>query len=118
MGAAAICACGTTTYDETKAYQMSLLAKQASLGTNMTQTKMMMNVISPLDIFPKLAKIVEQWKHCADCNATNPKWAELTRGSLVCIKCSGIHRSLSTDVSKIRSVTLDKWTDEMVASLC
>ncbi|KAG2232523.1 hypothetical protein BDF21DRAFT_499044 [Thamnidium elegans] len=45
--------------------------------------------------------------YCADCGAKNPDWCSLNLGVLLCIECSGIHRSLGTHISKIRSLTLD-----------
>ena len=41
---------------------------------------------------------------CADCGdgGIQPDWAVLPFGSLVCIECSGIHRSLGTHISKVR----------------
>ncbi|KAG0314276.1 hypothetical protein BGZ99_008233 [Dissophora globulifera] len=44
---------------------------------------------------------------CADCGAKNPDWCVINLGILVCIECSGIHRSLGTHISKVRSMTLD-----------
>ncbi|KAI1320005.1 hypothetical protein EDD11_002336 [Mortierella claussenii] len=44
---------------------------------------------------------------CADCGAKNPDWCVINLGILVCIECSGIHRSLGTHISKVRSLTLD-----------
>ncbi|KAL4811556.1 hypothetical protein BDV18DRAFT_11227 [Aspergillus unguis] len=47
-----------------------------------------------------------QW--CADCNSTSKvEWVSINLGIVLCIECSGIHRSLGTHISKIRSLTLD-----------
>jgi Arf-GAP with SH3 domain, ANK repeat and PH domain-containing protein len=45
---------------------------------------------------------------CADCGSNNKvEWVSLNLAIIVCIECSGIHRSLGTHISKIRSLTLD-----------
>jgi len=74
--------------------------------------------LTPMEQFPKLQTIVDQWTHCADCNQANPKWAEISRGILICLQCSGVHRQLGTHISKVRSLTLDKWTQTMVDNMC
>jgi len=46
--------------------------------------------------------------YCADCGSTSRvEWVSLNLGIILCIECGGIHRSLGTHVSKIRSLTLD-----------
>ena len=31
---------------------------------------------------------------------------------IVCIRCSGVHRSMGTHISRVRSLELDNWTSE------
>jgi len=45
---------------------------------------------------------------CADCDSPNPEWVSLNLGVVICIACSGIHRSLGTHISKVRSIALDQ----------
>jgi hypothetical protein len=51
---------------------------------------------------------------CADCNAKNPRWVSINLGVFVCMRCCGQHRKLGVHISKMKSVTLDRWTPEMV----
>nr|Q5VTM2.2 RecName: Full=Arf-GAP with GTPase, ANK repeat and PH domain-containing protein 9; Short=AGAP-9; AltName: Full=Centaurin-gamma-like family member 6 [Homo sapiens] len=51
--------------------------------------------------------------HCVDCETQNPKWASLNLGVLMCIECSGIHRSFGTRLSRVRSLELDDWPVEL-----
>jgi Arf-GAP/SH3 domain/ANK repeat/PH domain-containing protein len=47
-------------------------------------------------------------KFCADCGSESKvDWVSINLGVIICIECSGIHRSLGTHVSKVRSLTLD-----------
>ncbi|PHH52457.1 hypothetical protein CFIMG_002871RA [Ceratocystis fimbriata CBS 114723] len=57
-------------------------------------------------------------KVCADCKRNkHPRWASWNIGIFICIRCSGIHRSMGTHISRVKSVDLDSWTDEQVASV-
>lgn len=35
-------------------------------------------------------------------------------GNLFCLECSGVHRSLGVHISFVRSITMDKWSDEQL----
>lgn len=51
---------------------------------------------------------------CGDCGQPDPRWASINLGVLLCIECSGIHRSLGVHCSKVRSLTLDSWEPELL----
>ncbi|KAJ3281200.1 hypothetical protein HK104_000144, partial [Borealophlyctis nickersoniae] len=54
---------------------------------------------------------------CADCGARGPRWASANLGVFLCIRCGGAHRKLGTHISKIKSVTLDSWTEAQIQVL-
>lgn len=56
--------------------------------------------------------------NCADCKSQqHPRWASWSLGVFICIKCAGIHRSLGTHISKVKSVDLDTWKEEHLSML-
>uniref|UniRef100_A0A673K3L2 Arf-GAP with coiled-coil, ANK repeat and PH domain-containing protein n=1 Tax=Sinocyclocheilus rhinocerous TaxID=307959 RepID=A0A673K3L2_9TELE len=55
---------------------------------------------------------------CCDCGQADPRWASINLGILLCIECSGIHRSLGVHCSKVRSLTLDTWEPELMKLMC
>lgn len=54
---------------------------------------------------------------CADCSNSNPEWASISFGITLCIECCGIHRSLGSHVSKVKSLYLDDWDEELIGLL-
>lgn len=40
---------------------------------------------------------------------SDPEWASINLGILICIECSGVHRNLGSHLSRVRSILLDDW---------
>lgn len=59
----------------------------------------------------------EDNKYCVDCDAKGPRWASWNLGVFLCIRCAGIHRNLGVHISRVKSVNLDSWTPQQVASM-
>lgn len=59
--------------------------------------------------------------HCADCGAvlvhSECSWVSITLGCFLCIRCTGTHRNLGVQISRMKSVQLDKWAVEERLSL-
>lgn len=60
-------------------------------------------------------------RSCADCKRPDPRWASWALNGrpcciFLCIACSGIHRSLGVQISKVKSIDLDDWTEEQILS--
>ncbi|KAI9363347.1 hypothetical protein DFJ73DRAFT_655060 [Zopfochytrium polystomum] len=50
---------------------------------------------------------------CADCGSTSDvTWAATNLGVVLCIDCGGLHRSLGSHISKVKSLTLDRWSPD------
>ncbi|CAG8653164.1 11959_t:CDS:2, partial [Acaulospora morrowiae] len=86
----------------------------ASGGDQTIYTQSEGQIRQELEDNDKSAKILEAIKgadvsnaSCADCGARKTEWCSINLGIVLCIECSGIHRSLGTHISKIRSLTLD-----------
>ena len=44
--------------------------------------------------------------HCADCGRAGPTWGSSAVGALICTQCSGVHRMLGVEYSKVLSVSV------------
>lgn len=49
---------------------------------------------------------------CFDCNEDNPQWTSTSHGIFICINCAATHRSYGVNISRVRSVLIDKWNKE------
>uniref|UniRef100_A0A8C4QXH6 Arf-GAP with Rho-GAP domain, ANK repeat and PH domain-containing protein 1 n=1 Tax=Eptatretus burgeri TaxID=7764 RepID=A0A8C4QXH6_EPTBU len=57
---------------------------------------------------------------CADCGAANPAWASINLCVVICKMCAGQHRALGPNISKVRSLKMDRkiWTENLIELLC
>ncbi len=39
-------------------------------------------------------------------------WVSVNNGILICMECSGIHRSFGVKASFVRSITMDSWSPQ------
>ncbi|GAV01679.1 hypothetical protein RvY_12353 [Ramazzottius varieornatus] len=46
---------------------------------------------------------------CADCSASDPTWASLNRGVLICDECCSIHRILGRHISLVKALKRSPW---------
>lgn len=58
---------------------------------------------------------LEYNEKCADCGMECPKWCCINWGTCICIMCSGTHREMTTSVSKVRSLTLDRMESRLLS---
>ncbi|KAF4591713.1 hypothetical protein GQ602_002012 [Ophiocordyceps camponoti-floridani] len=54
---------------------------------------------------------------CADCHMPSPAWASWSLGVFLCMRCAAIHRKLGTHISKVKSLSMDSWTNEQVDNM-
>ncbi|XP_046562539.1 ARF GTPase-activating protein GIT2-like [Haliotis rubra] len=47
---------------------------------------------------------------CADCGASDPVWASINRGVLICDECCSVHRSLGRHISQVKSLKKGQWS--------
>lgn len=111
---------------QTKHFSFDPLAKKIGIRGSMDSPRAQKE---KTDYLTPIRKINERNTVCADCNAKgfffffcfwffcnfkDPNWASINLGVLICIECSGIHRSMGVHISKIRSFTLDKFEPDYI----
>ena len=58
---------------------------------------------------------------CGECGAEYPTWASYNLGIFLCGRCASVHRRVlgppHYKISKVKSLTLDKWSQKKVDNL-
>jgi len=102
--------------DSEKEREDWILAIQAAIEEQLNQNESAVTTTDNETLVSKILQSTEGNQFCADCGASNPDWASINLGILVCLECSGVHRNLGTHISKVRSTILDTkaWEPELV----
>ncbi|KIW29668.1 uncharacterized protein PV07_05464 [Cladophialophora immunda] len=98
------------------------VSRRITVGARPTYTRTSSNSYeeNPSKLLDQIRNNDHGNQFCADCgSASKVEWVSLNLGIILCIECGGIHRSLGTHVSKIRSLTLDvhSFTNDIVELL-
>lgn len=64
-----------------------------------------------------LIKSVAGNNTCADCQARNPGWASWSLGIFLCMRCAALHRKMGTHITKVKSLSMDSWSNEQVENM-
>lgn len=52
---------------------------------------------------------------CADCGAAQPDWVAVSFGTIICVRCAGLHRNFPANfVSRVRCVRTDSFMERQV----
>ena len=54
----------------------------------------------------QLAHLIALNSTCADCGESDPEWASQNLGIMICIRCSGLHRSLGSYLALLSDCVL------------
>ncbi|XP_058631066.1 ARF GTPase-activating protein GIT2a isoform X4 [Onychostoma macrolepis] len=57
----------------------------------------------------RMSKRLRNSEVCADCSNSDPRWASVNRGVLICDECCGVHRSLGRHNSQVRHLSNTPW---------
>lgn len=97
-----------TSYSSSHSASQKAVARHATTGDKPTYLRPEAADSGTSEVLQKVREVDQGNRFCADCNSESKvEWVSINLGIVLCIECSGIHRSLGTHISKVRSLTLD-----------
>ena len=60
---------------------------------------------------------LESNKNCIDCLSPNPKWVSINNAVFLCSECAKNHLKLPSEISRIKSIEVDDFTEEEISLL-
>ena len=51
---------------------------------------------------------------CNDCEVKDPRWCSINNAVLICTSCARIHKKFNENISKIKSLEIDIWTEQEI----
>lgn len=95
---------------------MMLFSSRTASGTGLVATAAQQQNLRKLT---EIFQSAQENQSCADCSArlADSIWASTTVGAFLCIHCAGCHRKLGVQLSRIKSVHLDSWSDDEVVAM-
>ncbi|GET90100.1 hypothetical protein, conserved [Leishmania tarentolae] len=106
---------GSSRHDHFGASKTSYLTTTRSINAaaSRTDTRGAGVPAQQLQRFDALLRLPEN-RECFDCGTKQPRWASTNLGIFFCLRCAGIHRSMGTHISKVKSVNMDTWAESMM----
>lgn len=95
-----------------------MLSKSEEFSPKIKKEENRYNIIEnfkfPRESKEKMIEKIFKNNCCADCSNNEACWVSINLCVLLCLECSGIHRKLGPNISKVRSLKLDNLGNEII----
>ncbi|BFZ57861.1 hypothetical protein PYCC9005_004916 [Savitreella phatthalungensis] len=86
----------------------STLTTALNTSTGSASSRPFVGSDEPRKLLSTIREAAPENSRCADCGSSaKVEWVSINLCAILCIECSGVHRSLGSHISKVRSLLLD-----------